>query len=171
MGLQLEHHLRQVLADHCPGDPDLVPQDGRPVEGLLHVEGVVLGAVVDEGEALRLLELGHGVLQSVDGLDGEVLLDHCGCHALLEAADEDASLELVLLLLVVAGVDGEGAAHVGEVVGRVHHHGVADGGQVGGRHVGGGQGGGRQVGGGQSRGVGTGRVGLLGVQLFHAFCC
>ena len=110
------------------------------------------------------------MLQAVDGLDREVLLDHCGCHALLEARHEYAPLEFVLLLLMVAGTDGEGATHVGEVVGRVHHHGVAHR-QVGRGHVAGGKGGGWQIGGRQGGGVGPGRVRLLGVQLFHAFCC
>ena len=169
VGLEFEHHLREVLTDDGSGDPDLLPQDGCPVQGLLHVESVVLRAVVDEGEPFRLLEFGGRVLQAVDGLYREVFLDHCGCHALLKATNEDTSLELILLLLVVAWADGEGAAHVGEVVGRVHHHGVSAHRQVGRGHVGRGKRRGRQVGGRQGGGVGTGRVGLLGVQLFHAF--
>ena len=42
VGLEFEHHLREVLADDGSGDPDLLPQDSCPIEGFLHVEGVVL---------------------------------------------------------------------------------------------------------------------------------
>lgn len=41
MGLQLDHHLGEVLGDDGPGDADLVLEDGGPVQGLLDVECVV----------------------------------------------------------------------------------------------------------------------------------
>jgi len=86
-----------------------------------------------------------------------VFLDHGSGHTFLEAAHEYSSFELVFLLFVVAGVDGEGTAHVGEVVGGVADAGYSghSGWQVGGRLYGGGE--------------GSGGVGLLGVQLFHVF--
>lgn len=118
MSLQLDHHLGEILGDDGSGDADLLLEDCGPVQGFLDVECIVFGAVVDERKSFAFLELGHGMSQSEDGLDVEVMLYHGSGNALLKARDEDSSGKLFFLFLLLVekcGVDDAGAVAHGEV--------------------------------------------------------